>query len=159
MPLPVTLRNVFSLGNTFRAIAQLVEQWIVNDFCLFFCRRLLSARGFGARALVCRRRRRRRRRQRARVVCLNESKEVEEEKVNTHHEHIFFVLFFPQKSEQLGRKEEGFPVFCRRHSYSRTQITDTEERDDGDENGVEQRQTGQSSLDFEQQQQQQQQQH
>jgi len=97
---------------------------------------------------------------RASVMCLNESKEVEEEKVNTHHEHIFFVLFFfPQKSEQLGRKEEGFPVFCRRHSYSRTQITDTEERDDGDENGVEQRQTGQSSLDFEQQQQQQQQQH
>jgi len=90
-------------------------------------------------------------------VCLNESKEVEE-KVNTHHEHIFLFCFFSLKASSW-EGEEGFPVFCRRHSYSHTQITDTEERDDGDENGVEQRQTGQSSLDLEQQQQQQQQQH
>jgi hypothetical protein len=97
---------------------------------------------------------------RASVMCLNESKEVEEEKVNTHHEHIFLFCFFSLKkaSSWEGRRKVSL-FFCRRHSYSRTQITDdTEERDDGDENGVEQRQTGQSSLDFEQQQQQQQQQ-
>ena len=37
VPLPVTFtKRILSREYTFRAIAQLVEQWIVNDFCSFF---------------------------------------------------------------------------------------------------------------------------
>ena len=110
---------------------------------LFFFRRLFYTRArlllacVGVRALVCRRRRRR---QRACARRVPESKDFEEEK--SEHQPFFFC-FFPSLCK--GFRELKTSLFA--HNL--------EERDDGDENGVEQRQTGQSSsLDFEQQQQQ-----
>ena len=76
---------------------------------LFFFRRLFYTRArlllacVGVRALVCRRRRRR---QRACARRVPESKDFEEEKVNTTHPRAhFFFVFFP-RLRWLSRVED-----------------------------------------------------